>query len=44
MRILIVEDEKRTASYLQKGLGEHGFVVDVAANGVDGENQALTSE
>ena len=44
MRILIVEDEKRTASYLQKGLGEHGFIVDIAANGVDGEHMALTSD
>jgi two-component system, OmpR family, copper resistance phosphate regulon response regulator CusR len=36
MRILIVEDEKKTADYLQKGLEEHGFTVDVASNGEDG--------
>jgi two-component system, OmpR family, copper resistance phosphate regulon response regulator CusR len=36
MRILIVEDEPKTAAYLQKGLSEHGFVVDVADQGEDG--------
>lgn len=33
MTILIVEDEIKTASYLQKGLTEHGYAVDVAADG-----------
>lgn len=36
MRILIVEDEKKTADYLKKGLTEHGFTVDVASEGEDG--------
>jgi prepilin-type N-terminal cleavage/methylation domain-containing protein/prepilin-type processing-associated H-X9-DG protein len=36
MRILIVEDEPKTAAYLRRGLGESGFVVDVAAQGDDG--------
>lgn len=36
MRILVVEDEAKTADYLQKGLSESGFMVEVAANGVDG--------
>ena len=36
MRILVVEDEKKTAAYLQKGLSEQGFVVDVANEGEDG--------
>jgi two-component system, OmpR family, copper resistance phosphate regulon response regulator CusR len=44
MRILIVEDEPKTASYTQKGLAEHGFVVDVASNGVDGSHLALSSD
>ena len=26
MRILIVEDEPKTAAYLRKGLGENGFM------------------
>lgn len=36
MRILVVEDEKKTATFLSKGLSENGFVVDVADNGEDG--------
>ncbi|OGA64231.1 MAG: DNA-binding response regulator [Betaproteobacteria bacterium RIFCSPLOWO2_12_FULL_65_14] len=44
MRILLVEDDKHTAAYVHKGLTEHGFVVDVATNGVDGVHQALTAE
>lgn len=36
MRILIVEDEIKTAAYLAKGLTESGFVVDVAHDGDDG--------
>jgi two-component system, OmpR family, copper resistance phosphate regulon response regulator CusR len=36
MRVLIVEDEPKTAAYIRKGLTEHGFAVDIAANGVDG--------
>lgn len=36
MRILIVEDEQKTAAYLQKGLAESGFIVDHASNGEDG--------
>lgn len=42
MRILIVEDEKKAASYLKKGLTEHGFSVDIAFNGEDGLHQART--
>src|SRR5213593_2048340 len=33
MRILIVEDEKKTAAFLSKGLSEAGFTVDVAGDG-----------
>jgi two-component system copper resistance phosphate regulon response regulator CusR len=36
MRILVVDDEAKTAKFLRKGLGEAGFVVDVSANGADG--------
>ena len=36
MRILIIEDEAKTAKFLKKGLREAGFVVDVAVNGLDG--------
>jgi two-component system, OmpR family, copper resistance phosphate regulon response regulator CusR len=44
VRILIVEDEPKTAAYARKGLSEHGFVVDVAENGVDGRHLALSSD
>ncbi len=44
MRILIVEDEAKTAAYLRKGLTENGFVVDVAHTGDDGLHLALTGD
>src|SRR5438128_10292902 len=40
MRILVVEDEKRTAAFLAKGLRESGFAVDVASDGETGSEQA----
>ncbi|MBM3855028.1 MAG: response regulator [Verrucomicrobia bacterium] len=42
MRILVVEDERKTADYLHKGLSESGFVVDVVHRGEDGLHQAMT--
>jgi len=36
MRILVIEDESKTAKFLKKGLGESGFIVDVAGDGLDG--------
>jgi len=42
MRILIVEDEQKAASYLRKGLTEQGFSVDVALDGEDGLHLAST--
>ncbi|MEO7128307.1 MAG: heavy metal response regulator transcription factor [Rhodoferax sp.] len=44
MKILIVEDESKTADYLQKGLGEQGCSVDLAYNGIDGQHLALTHD
>ena len=41
MKLLLVEDEERTASFLQKGLTEQGFVVDVAGDGDEGLELAL---
>lgn len=38
MRLLIIEDELKTANFLAKGLKENGFVVDVVNNGNDGLN------
>ncbi len=36
MRVLVVEDEKRLAAGLKKGLEAEGFATDVALNGTDG--------
>lgn len=44
MKALIVEDEIKTGDYLRKGLGENGFIVDLATDGVDGLHFALTGD
>jgi two-component system copper resistance phosphate regulon response regulator CusR len=44
MRILIVEDETKTGTYLQKGLNEAGFVADWVADGVTGLHRAQTED
>src|SRR5512142_2379177 len=36
MRVLVVEDEKKTASFIRKALQAEGFAVDVCQNGEDG--------
>jgi two-component system copper resistance phosphate regulon response regulator CusR len=40
MRILVIEDEKKTSDYLRRGLTENGFTVDVAAEGDGGVQRA----
>ena len=42
MKILIVEDEPKTASFLMRGLKENSFAVDLAENGEDGAHLAQT--
>lgn len=42
MKLLVVEDEAKTGEYLRQGLTEAGFVVDLAANGLDGQHLAMT--
>jgi two-component system copper resistance phosphate regulon response regulator CusR len=44
MRILVIEDETKTAKFLKKGLAEAGFVVNVAGDGLDGLHLALEFE
>lgn len=44
MKLLLVEDELKLSEYLRKGLGEEGFVVDVALNGVDGLHMASMND
>jgi two-component system OmpR family response regulator len=41
MRILVIEDDAETASYMVKGLKESGYVVDHAADGKDGMFHAI---
>jgi len=41
MRLLVVEDEKKVASFIKKGLEEEGYVVDLAADGEGGLDMAL---
>jgi len=36
MKILIVEDEAKTAKFLKKGFEEEGFIIDVAGDGYEG--------
>jgi len=44
MKILIVEDEAKTGGYLQQGLTEAGYVVDLLQDGVDGLHAALENQ
>jgi len=44
VKVLVVEDEAKTAAYLRTGLSENGFVVDVAEQGEDGLHFALSHE
>ncbi|MGC3188662.1 DNA-binding response regulator, partial [Pseudomonas aeruginosa] len=41
MRVLIDEDEAKTADYLNRGLSVQGFTVDLADIGIDGRHLAL---
>jgi heavy metal response regulator len=42
VRILIVEDEKKVASFIKKGLEEEGYAADVATDGEEGLALGLT--
>ena len=44
MRLLLVEDDKKIASFLEKGLRESGFNVDVCHDGAEGLSLALMEE
>ena len=41
MKILVIEDEKKLAAYLQRGLSEEGYVVDICHDGVAGLHMAM---
>lgn len=42
MRVLVVEDDSKIASFIGKGLRQGGFAVDVCADGASGLDHALT--
>ena len=44
MRLLIIEDEKKTAGFLAKGLRENRFVVDIAQDGESGLRKAYSGK
>ena len=44
MKLLLIEDDRKTAGYLRKGLTESGFVVEVARDGANGLHLALTGD
>jgi heavy metal response regulator len=44
MRILVVEDEKKVASFIAKGLTEESYAVDVAYDGEEGAFMALEND
>ena len=43
MRVLIVEDERKTAAFIRKALQAEGFAVDVVDNGIDALTANLTT-
>ncbi|GAB6045816.1 response regulator transcription factor [Caminibacter profundus] len=43
MKILLIEDDEKILSFLQKGLKEDGHSVEIAKNGEDGEYLAKTN-
>ena len=44
MKILVVEDESRAADYIQQGLRESGYTVELARTGTDGLYAALNGD
>ncbi len=44
MKLLVVEDELKTAGFLKRGFGEAGFLVDIASDGVAGMNMIQSSK
>ena len=44
MRILVVEDDKKISEFIQEGLREEGYAVDVAMDGEEGHFLATTND
>ena len=41
MKILVVEDEKKVAGFIKRGLEEDGYQITVTHDGADGLKQAM---
>lgn len=44
MRILVIEDEKKIATFIKRGLKEEGYAVDIALDGEEGHFMATTND
>jgi two-component system copper resistance phosphate regulon response regulator CusR len=44
IKVLLIEDESKTAQYLKKGLEENGFEVDIALDGKTGRHLAFRND
>lgn len=44
MRILVVEDEKKVASFIKRGLEQESYAVDIVSDGEEGEHYAEVNE
>ncbi len=44
MRILIIEDEKKVAAFIKRGLEQESYAVDVVEDGVEGQHYAEINE
>ena len=44
MRILIVEDQPKMASFIKKGLVAHGYMVDISETGMGAEGMVVETD
>lgn len=44
MRVLVIEDEKKIAGFIKRGLKEEGYAVDVAGDGQEGYEHASVND
>lgn len=44
MKVLVIEDEKKTAGFIRRGLEENGFVVEIVGDGETGLARAKTGD
>ncbi|MBE9528540.1 MAG: response regulator transcription factor [Proteobacteria bacterium] len=44
MRVLVIEDEKKVASFIKRGLEQESYAVDVVHDGIDGQHYAEVND